>query len=88
MLDDILDRCLEDIRARRATADECLARYPDRADELAPLLRTALALQRAGSIKPSQDFKTATRARLLQLDAPAPTWGTRMRQFIVQRRAA
>lgn len=88
MLEVILDRCLEDIRTRRATADECLARFPEHAEQLAPMLKAALALRKMGDIRPSREFKAATRARLLTLGKPAPNLGTRMLQFIVSKRAA
>ncbi len=88
MLDVILDRCLEDIRTRRATADECLARFPEHAEQLAPLLKAALAIRKMGDITPSREFKTATRSRLLKLGKPAPNLGTRMMQFIWSKRVA
>jgi hypothetical protein len=76
--DVILDQCLADLRAQRATIADCLARYPDLADELKPLLETAMALEATPAVQPSAAFKQATRARLLRLQPPAHT-GARQR---------
>jgi len=73
----ILDQCLEDIRAQRATVAECLARYPESADELKPLLETAGAIQAVPAVQPAAAFKQATRARLLRLQY-SPTLGERL----------
>ena len=70
MIESILDKCLEDIRLRRATIHQCLAKYPDFAEELAPLLRLALAVEGLGGIKASEDFKHGTRVRLLGQPPP------------------
>ncbi len=67
MIDLILDECLNDIRAGRATLAECLAKYPDQAEELAPLLELGSALTQVSDVLPSPAFQQATRARLLQL---------------------
>ncbi len=64
MIEDILDECLKEIQARRATVDDCLRKYPEYAEELRPLLEIALAVQDVPEIKPSEAFKRATRARL------------------------
>lgn len=67
MIDLILDECLNEIRAGRATLAECLAKYPEQANELAPLLELGSALTQVSDVKPSPAFQQATRARLLQL---------------------
>ncbi len=67
MINVILDQCLERIRAGRATVAECLARYPDCAQQLAPLLQMALAIEGIPDVKPSLDFKETMRAYLLHL---------------------
>lgn len=41
---EIVDRCVEEMAARRATVEECLARWPEHRAELEPLLRAAAAL--------------------------------------------
>ncbi len=79
MIEVILDKCLEEIHARRATVDECLAEYPDYAAELAPLLSVASALERASLVKPSNEFRAMTRQRLARLTAPPP----RLRELLV-----
>lgn len=71
MIEEILDLCLKEIRAKRATVRDCLKKYPQYADELEPLLRTAGALEAAPEAKPSLAFKLRTRAQLAQLSAPA-----------------
>lgn len=43
-IDEIVDRCIEDIRGGRATVEECLRRYPERRRDLEPLLRAAAAM--------------------------------------------
>jgi hypothetical protein len=67
MINVILDQCLEKIRAGRATVAECLARYPDCALELAPLLNMALAIESIPDVRPSGSFKQTMRAYLLHL---------------------
>ncbi len=67
MINMILDQCLERIRAGRATVADCLARYPDCALELAPLLEMALAIEGVPDVRPSSNFKQTMRAYLLHL---------------------
>lgn len=85
-LDSVLDTCLHDIQAGRTTVDECLAKYPETANELEPLLRMAEQLMAAPAVEPSPHFVRSTRARLLNLTPPetAPLtvpldWGLRRR---------
>ena len=59
----ILDECLADLHAKRATVADCLARYPDQADELKPLLEMAEQLEAMPGVQPRVAFKQATRAR-------------------------
>ncbi len=66
MIEQILDECLELIRNNQATIQECLAKYPECADELEPLLEMALSIEELPDIKPSQEFKERTRSILLQ----------------------
>ncbi len=82
MNDLILDQCLEEIRAQRATVADCLAKYPDLADELKPLLTTAAALEAMPEMQPSVTFKQTTRARLLQLRRP-PSRAERLRDHLL-----
>jgi hypothetical protein len=87
MIEVILDRCLEELRTRRVTVDECLARYPDDAADLAPLLELALALEGTMDVKPSVEFKAGTRARLARLAAPSPSQHRRFSEYLSPHRA-
>ena len=58
---DILDECLEDVLVKGETLEQCLASYPEQADELKPLLETALATKKALIIQPRPEFKTKAR---------------------------
>ncbi|MDD4984970.1 MAG: DUF5667 domain-containing protein [Dehalococcoidales bacterium] len=63
---EILVRCIEEIRAGRATLPECLKRYPDARAELEPLLRVALSIKADPDIKPAESFKLQARASLME----------------------
>ncbi len=67
-----LEECLE-LLAQGETLQACLARYPEQAAELKPLLAAALRLQSAGEqVNPSLLFKSRTRAQLrAHMDAHA-----------------
>ena len=52
----ILDGCLESV-LRGANIEECLELYPDYAEELRPLLVTAVGAKRAVDIKPRREFR-------------------------------
>lgn len=41
-IDEILDHCWLEVAAGRLSVEDCLNRYPQAADELGPLLRTAV----------------------------------------------
>ncbi len=69
----ILDQCLEDIQLGRCTIAECLARYPEHAKELEPLLQAAVALNQAPDAQPSPQFKQALRERILNFSKPEET---------------
>jgi hypothetical protein len=70
MIEAILDECLEAIRAKRSTMADCLARYPQISADLKPLLEMALAIEQVPDIAPSDEFKRATRARILHATDP------------------
>lgn len=60
----LLSDCLERL-ARGETVEDCLARYPQSAQELAPLLRVAQAtLATAASLRPRPEARTAIQERL------------------------
>ena len=58
-LDEVLQECIELLRGG-ASVEECLARYPEQANDLTPLLRATLAAQR--QLNPG--LPRRTRARL------------------------
>jgi len=60
-IDNILDDCLERILARGESVEECLAHYRQYADELNPLLQTAVATKKALAIEPRPDFRARAR---------------------------
>ncbi len=62
----VLQECLKDIESGAASVNECLARYPEHADRLKPLLHTAQFLVRGRSVKPSPTFNSYTRAAVIR----------------------
>jgi len=58
----ILDECLERL-IQGESVEECLARYPEQAAELEPLLRVALMAKEASSVEPRPELKAAARNR-------------------------
>ena len=56
LLNEYLDRIL-----KGETVEQCLNRYPEQAQQLEPLLRTALAMKAAQALKPSPEFKAQAR---------------------------
>ncbi len=66
----ILDACLEEMRQHRATVASCLAKFPEYADELCPLLEMAATLESSTPIRPTLSFRQSTRRRVLNLPDP------------------
>jgi hypothetical protein len=63
--DQILAESLDQIADGACNVDECLARHPEHAPQLKPLLQTAARMQRGGhAVKPSSDFRVRARAGL------------------------
>jgi len=60
----ILDECLERLLVKGDTVEQCMASYPEQADELGPLLQTAVATKKALAIQPRPDFKARARYQL------------------------
>jgi|GEM_PF-3322135 len=58
--EDVLNECLEAILGGEAE-ESCLARYPEQADELRPLLRMAVSAWEACSVSPQLEFRTRAR---------------------------
>ncbi len=65
-----LDQCLEDIRSGGASVEDCLQRYPEFADELKPLLRTARRLESADEVRPGRGYKSRLRKQLVGEEKP------------------
>lgn len=59
--DNILDDCLERLLVKGESLEQCLELYPAQADELRPLLETALAASEASAIQPRPDFRARAR---------------------------
>ncbi len=59
-----LDRCLEELAAGGSTIEQCVARFPEYAAELRPLLKTAERLEMVGEVRPSRAFKSRLRKQL------------------------
>lgn len=71
----ILDECLQRL-LEGESVEHCLARYPEQAAELEPLLQVALAAREASAIEPRPEFKAQARYRLQS----ALTTGLKRRQ--------
>jgi hypothetical protein len=63
-LETILDVCLNQIEDGESSIDECLARYPEHAARLQPLLSAATKLARGREVVPSPHYKTRSRSQL------------------------
>jgi hypothetical protein len=59
-----LDDCLQQLAAGKSSLGQCLARYPQYAAELRPLLETALRLQQGKQVRPSGAMRDRARFRL------------------------
>jgi len=57
----ILEECLERLLVNGETIEQCLGSYPEQADELEPLLQTALATKQASAIQPRPEFRAKAR---------------------------
>lgn len=63
-LETILDVCLYQIEEGESSVDECLARYPEHATQLQPLLLAAAKLARAREVVPDPSYKMRARSQL------------------------
>ncbi|MFC1927529.1 DUF5667 domain-containing protein [Chloroflexota bacterium] len=63
--EDILAECIDDIKAGKASVEDCLNRYPSTREQLEPLLRIALEIREPSDAKPSPSFKMKARVRLM-----------------------
>lgn len=64
-LEQVLDECLAQVESGEATPEECLARYPEYAADLRPLLNLTSRLEQGRLVQPSPAFKMRTRAQLV-----------------------
>jgi len=73
-LSEALDECLTRIRKGEPVRN-CLAEYPHLQKELVPLLHTAVSIEAAPKVSPSDKFRRVSRSRLLArlLEEPAKT---------------
>jgi hypothetical protein len=65
-VEEILIQCIDDIKAGRASLEDCLDRYPDMRQELEPLLKVALSIKEPADIRPSDAFKVRARVNLME----------------------
>ena len=63
-LETILDTCLYQLEEGEASVEECLARYPEHAAQLRPLLNAATKLARARDVVPDPSYKLRARSQL------------------------
>ncbi len=63
--EEIITRCIDDVRAGRMTVKECLDRYPELRWELKPLLEIAKTVEPVDP-GPSPEFKMRAKKRLLE----------------------
>jgi hypothetical protein len=77
---DVLAECMGAIERGEMTREECLSRYPEREQELAPLLKTFEALRQAQAVSPRPAYRHAARSRLLSRlsDRRPLTWRDRL----------
>lgn len=61
---DILDECLDRLMFNGETLEQCLADYPQYANELKPLLEASLITSQISSLEPDQEFKAKARNEL------------------------
>ncbi|MFC1958578.1 DUF5667 domain-containing protein [Chloroflexota bacterium] len=80
--DNVLDECLERLLLKGETIEQCLESFPKHAEELKPLLETALAARQASAIQPRSEFRDKARYQfqvaLREMEAkksrPFPSW--------------
>lgn len=63
-LETILNTCLYQIEVGESNIEQCLARYPEHAGQLKPLLKAATQLARARNVVPNPAYKARARTQL------------------------
>jgi Tol biopolymer transport system component len=71
-LEQALENCLTMLANSQATLEDCLASYPEHADELRRLLTTVGYLEQSRAVQPSPMFKARTRAKLIAYASTHP----------------
>ncbi|OGO02750.1 MAG: hypothetical protein A2Y72_00685 [Chloroflexi bacterium RBG_13_53_26] len=61
--EDILSECIDRV-LQGESVEQCLARYPEQAGELEPLLRTAVAAREASAVESRPEFKAQVRYQI------------------------
>lgn len=69
-IEQALADCLQEIEEKGATPQECLSRYPELREELAPLLALALRLRQASQVNLPEKSQREMRLRLMRLPLP------------------
>ena len=63
--EDVLEQCLDEVAEGASSVEECLARHPEHAAQLEPILLTASRIHNGGrQVHPSPAFKARSRAKL------------------------
>src|SRR5512146_1090206 len=71
-LENALDDCLQRLASGKTTLAQCLARYPQHANELRPMLEAALQVRRGKDVRPSGAVRDRTRTKLMKHIATHP----------------
>ncbi|MFC1901226.1 FecR domain-containing protein, partial [Chloroflexota bacterium] len=75
----ILEQCIEQLQ-KGSSLEDCLSQYPEHREKLEPLLRTAFRLNALEETKPSDEFITASKARVLNRIREVPVESRTARQ--------
>ena len=70
--DNILDECLERLLVNGETIEQCLQSFPRDADELKPLLETALTTRQVSAIQARPEFRAKARHQLYSAFQESP----------------
>lgn len=66
-IENILDKCLDQILSGQGTIEDCLNDYPKHAAELEEMIDVALIIRSGKNVKPSPEFQIAAKARLINI---------------------
>ncbi len=65
-IEEILAKCIDEVKSGKASIADCLNHYPDMRRELEPLLRIAMSIKEPADIRPSDTFKIRARVNLME----------------------